>query len=213
MRCNFKIIFFVLLISGFFGESFFGEESLTPAVLPNGDIGPLKEVIQKMNTLKRFKANVSVNEGEVFARGSLSYQDGNIHVKFNDGRVIAADKSSLIVYDPISKVAGKQDLDQEEPLTDMSWILKEFRATKIDVERREISMDANHAENALQEIRLGWTKDYYVKHISMRYKKKETWVTVALSDVTVVSNLSAGLFSWRPPAESRTVTNPLNKKN
>ena len=176
-------------------------------------ISVIKQVIDSMNNLGSFKADLSINHAGTMARGKLSYQDGKIHLKLSDGRVIAADGKELVVYNPVSMVAGRQSLDEEEKSLGLNWLLSGYGTQQYDQSKSSVVMKALDSRREIQDVQLEWNEKFYIKTISYKTLEKEEWTVLTFANITSVNNLSAGLFSWRPPAESRTVLNPLNTKN
>ena len=71
----------------------------------------VRKVVSRMYGLRSFQAGISISSsGGGFTRGTLSYQSGKFHLALSDGRVIASNKKALIVYNPSTRVAGKQDM-------------------------------------------------------------------------------------------------------
>jgi len=169
----------------------------------------VRRVVAKMRSLSSFQAKVTINTSEGGGlSGTLHYQNGKTHFKLRDGRVIASDGHFLTVYSPSSSVAGKQEMYSSGG--GLGWLLSGFESKVIGHSAR---LKALKPDRSVQEVRLIWHPDFTLSKISFRRKKSEGWTTIIFNSITPIKNISPTMFSWRPPAGSRTVENPLNQKN
>ena len=83
----------------------------------------IRSVVSKMSSLGSFRATVTIGSGGGGTRGVLSYSGGKVHLKLSDGRVIASNGRTVIVYNPGSRVAGKQPVGGGGGL---GWLLEGF---------------------------------------------------------------------------------------
>ena len=168
----------------------------------------IRAVVAKMNSLTSFRATVQIGQGNGLASGQLSYQGGKVHLQMSDGRVVAGNGRSMVVYSPASRTAGKQPMAGGGG--GLGWILSgyEWRVGSGNASGQAINSNATN-----QEVRIVWGRDYILRRLSVKRKDSDSWFTIALSNVRPVGGFPAGLFSYSPPAGSRTVENPLNERN
>ncbi len=181
---------------------------LGPLLVAQED-SPVAKVVARMNSLDGFRADVGITSSEGgIIRGALSYQGGKMHLALSDGRVIAANGRHLIVYSPSTGVAGKQDMGAGGG--GLGWLLSGFE-TKVRGNAAELT--ALDPDRGVQKVHLRWSGDYTLQQISIRRKGSEGFLTIQISNLRSVKSFAANVFSWKPPAGSRTVENPLNQKN
>lgn len=161
-----------------------------------------------MNSLRSFRANVTIGSGGGGMSGTLSYQGGNFHFQMGDGRVIASNGNRMVVYSPATRVAGKQTAGGASG--GLGWILSGFEYRVSGSEAVGRALDPN---NKIREIKVAWAPDFTLRRLSIRNADSDAWFTISLSNVRAVSGFSASLFSYRPPAGARTVENPLDQSN
>ena len=166
------------------------------------------KVVARMSALGGFRADVSITGSAGFVRGALSYQGGKMHLALSDGRVIAANGRFLIVYSPSTGVAGKQDMAPGSG--GLGWLLTGFD-TKVRGSAAELT--ATDPSRGVQKVLLRWTADHTLQQISIKRGGSDTFLTIQLSNVRPVKSFAANVFSWKPPAGSRTVENPRNQRN
>lgn len=172
--------------------------------------GALQSVVGRMNSLGAFRAAISITTGDGFIRGTMSFQGGKFHMAMSDGRVIASNGREVTVYSPATGTAGKQSIFGGGGL---GWILKGFKAK---VSGSSAHLTAEDANSRIAEVRLKWNADFTLTQISILPRSKadsSDWTTIAISDIRAVEGFPSSLFSWHPPAGSRTVENPLNQSN
>ena len=168
----------------------------------------VRAVVARMAGLTSFRATISMGSGSATLSGELSYQSGRVHLRLGDGRVIAGNGRSLVVYNPGSHTAGKQPMGGASG--GLGWLLSgfEYRVSGTQAIGRAID-----SSQSIQEVRVVWGNNSTLRRLSIRRADSESWYTIALSNVRPVAGFPAGLFSYSPPAGSRTVENPLNNRN
>ncbi len=173
----------------------------TPALYSQSAPREVQAVVQKMASLGSFRANVSIGG----ASGVLSYSRGKFHLKLGDGRVIASNGRTVVVYNPASRVAGKQPVGGGGGL---GWLLSgfDYRVAGNQATGRAINGSAR-----VSEVKIAWSSEYVLTKLSMKRQDSDSWFTITLRNVRPVTGFPAALFSYKPPAGSRTVENPLNR--
>jgi len=161
----------------------------------------LQTVIQKLQS-STFQGNLTIETKNRTITGKIYYQHGNIHFKLNDGRIIASNSKNIIVYDPDTRVAGKQDKTMGGGL---NWILG--YPYKIEGNRAKIEPPN---QKPYQKIFIRWDSNYFP--VLIQFINDEDTITYKFSNITFLNNISSSLFSYKPPAGSRSVENPLNQK-
>ncbi len=149
-----------------------------------------------------FYANFNLEWDNQTITGKIYYQNTNIHIKLNDGRIIASNLKNIIVYDPQTKVSGKQDKISGGGL---EWVLKypyELEGNKA------IILPDN--ENPYKKIIIIWNQDFFPTTI--QFISEKITITYRFSNIVFLNNISSNYFSYKPPAGSRSVENPLNIK-
>ncbi len=167
----------------------------------------IRSVVSKMSSLGSFRATVTLGSGSGGTRGVLSYSGGKVHLKLSDGRVIASNGRSVVVYNPASRVAGKQPVGGGGGI---GWLLSGFEYRVAGNQATGRSTDPG---SRLSEVKVVWGDGYILRKLSMRSRENDSWFTISLSNVRSVAGFPAALFSYKPPAGSRTVENPLNEIN
>jgi outer membrane lipoprotein-sorting protein len=178
-----------------------------PAVVSAQAPPEIRSVVSKMSSMGSFRASVTLGSGGAGAQGVLSYSGGKVHLKLGDGRVIASNGRTVIVYNPGSRVAGKQPVGGGGGL---GWLLEgfEYRVTGNQATGRALNPGARIAE-----VKVAWGDGFVLRRLSMRNADSDSWFTITLSNIRPVAGFPAALFSFKPPAGSRTVENPLNEIN
>ncbi|MEQ9364334.1 MAG: hypothetical protein RIF32_08835 [Leptospirales bacterium] len=167
----------------------------------------IRSVVSKMSSLGSFRATVTLGSGSGGTRGVLSYSGGKVHLKLSDGRVIASNGRTVIVYNPASRVAGKQPVGGGGGI---GWLLTGF---EYRVAGNQATGRAIDPGSRLSEVKVVWGDGYVLRKLSMRNRESDSWFVISLSNVRSVAGFPAALFSYKPPAGSRTVENPLNEIN
>ncbi len=172
---------------------------------PNPDV---QAVVSRMRSLSGFKASISISTSGGALRGNLSYSNGRVHLSLSDGRVIASTGRELVVYNPSTTVAGKQLMAPGGG--GLGWLLTGF---KTKVVGNSAYLEAENPAANIQEVRLKWGAEHTLEQLSIRHKSSGDWTTITLSNLRRVDAFPVSLFSYDPPAGSRTVENPLNQSN
>lgn len=167
----------------------------------------IRSVVSKMSSLGSFRATVTIGSGGGGARGVLSYSGGKVHLKLGDGRVIASNGRTVIVYNPASRVAGKQPVGGGGGI---GWLLSGF---EYRVAGNSATGRATSPGSRIAEVKVSWNDKFILRKLSMRNRDSDSWFSISLSNVRAVAGFPAALFSYKPPAGSRTVENPLNEIN
>ncbi len=184
-------------------------------LLPFSDIcaqeapAPVRRLVYKLKNLKSFRAQLSLSSKEQVLSGTLSYQEGSLHLRLDDGRVIAANAIYTIVYNPQTGVAGKQ-LVEEKLTGGLEWLLKGFSYELLSSSKAIAR--ALHPRSYIQGLSLEWDEQYLLKKLVLLRSNQKQWFALSLFDVRELTAFSPSLFSYRPPTGSRTVENVLNRK-
>lgn len=166
-------------------------------------------VVAKWNSIGGFKANITVSRNNQKYGGVLSYQSGKMHFEFSDGRIVASTGRTLTAYSPVSRVAARQDLIPSGG-GGLGWILTGYSR---EVSGKTAKLKAESPATHIQEIRLAWGDDLILNKISFRSKGSEDFTTIMISNLRRVAGFPSNLFSYKAPAGSRTVENPLHQRN
>ncbi len=186
---------------------------LAVTAIAGQEVSPeVASVLQKLNSMRSFKATVSIEQpAGGTARGELSYQHGKIHIKLNDGRVIASNGRQLIVFSPDTGVGGKQDLDPEATIVGgPGWLTHGFTTQVVG---NSAHLKAINENAFIEEVKLSWVKEFQLTTLSIKNKNADGWLKISLSNIRNVESFPPGLFSYKPPPGTRTVENPLNQSN
>lgn len=183
----FLFILFNLIIFLFFNSNIFADS--------------LESVINKFES-SNFHANFILQKEDMILNGKIYYQNGNIHIKLNDGRIIASNYKNILVYDPTTKVLGKQDKTSGGGL---SWVLK----FPYHIEGNKAIIEPPDGK-PYSKITIIWNNDLFPTQIL--FQKEKSSFSFKFSNIAYVNNLPSNYFSYKPPAGSRTVENPLNLK-
>lgn len=139
-------------------------------------------------------------------RGVLSYQRGRFNLRLSDGRVVASNGNQLIVYSPETGVVGKQDLTSGGGA---GWLLSGFQYTETGNSATGVPVGGSR----ISKVRVTWDQDRQFRSVAIQRSGSEKWMKISLSGVRKVDSFPASIFSYKPPAGSRTVENPLNMSN
>jgi len=203
-RARLRVSLSLLLSSTLAGMfAFFATFVVFPGELAAQAPDQVRRVVAKVNSLGSFKARVSLGG----VSGNLSYQRGRFHLALSDGRVIASNGKTMVVYNPATRVAGKQPVSGSGG--GLGWILGEgyeWRVRGSEAFGAAVSGGANY-----EQVRIGWDDEYMLRKLAVKKSAESEWYTITVSNVRQVSGFSASLFSYSPPAGSRTVENPLDQ--
>ena len=181
---------------------------LVPAGLTANAPPQVRAVVAKMASLRVFRANVRFGTGGGMTSGVLSFQHGKTHFKLGDGRVMAGNGRYLTVYSPATGVAGKQTMGLGGG--GLGWVLSGF---DYRVAGNQAVGKATNPDAKVQEVRIRWGAGNMLRQLSVKHKGSDSWFTIAISNVRTVGGFPASLFSYKPPAGSRTVENPMDQRN
>jgi len=165
-------------------------------------------VVSKLQSMGGFRARITISSSGGALSGTLSYSGGKVHLALSDGRIIASTGRVLTVYNPGAQVAGKQNMAPGGG--GLGWLLTGFR-TKVT--GNTAHLEAENPTSNVQEVRLRWRENHILEQISVRNRDSKEWLTITLSNLRQVDGFPISLFSYDPPAGSRTVENPLNQSN
>jgi outer membrane lipoprotein-sorting protein len=165
-------------------------------------------VVSRMRGMTGFRANISISSSGGALRGVLSFSGGKTHLALSDGRIIASTGRELVVYNPSSGVAGKQLMVPGGG--GLGWLLTGFRTR---VSGNTAQLEAESPTSNIQEVRLRWKEGHVLEQLNIKNKNSNDWLSITLSNVRAVDGFPVSLFSYDPPAGSRTVENPLNQSN
>lgn len=172
------------------------------------DRGEVAAVVARWNSIRSFKSNITIQYGDSSQRGTLSFSNGKTFLQMSDGRVIAANGRTMMVYSPSTQVAGKQDMVPGGG--GLGWILNGY-TPRVSGNSAVLAADSPTAR--IMEVKLRWSDDKVLRSISFRGKDSTTFTTIQIHDIKLVSSFPATIFNYRPPSGSRTVENPLNQRN
>lgn len=165
-------------------------------------------VVSRMRGMTGFRANISISSSGGALRGVLSFSGGKTHLALSDGRIIASTGRELVVYNPSSGVAGKQLMVPGGG--GLGWLLTGFRTR---VSGNTAQLESENPTSNIQEVRLRWKEGHLLEQLNIKHKNSNDWLSITLSNVRAVDGFPVSLFSYDPPAGSRTVENPLNQSN
>ncbi len=129
-------------------------------------------------------------------------------MKLTNGGVVAADGVNMIFYDPATGVAGKQPLG-EESSSGLTWLLSGFA---YQVTTNEAVGRALDAGRKIVAVRLAWDSNFQLQQFGFRLRNSTNWFDIKIYDLRPLTGISPTLFSYKPPAGSRTVENPLSRR-
>ncbi len=164
----------------------------------------LSSVLAKLNTVESLRASITIN-GTL--TGTLSYKNPyQLHVRWNDGRILSSNGKVLWFYNPDSGISGRQDLKGVSGglaglfsgYETVTLSGRTFRLLSNDKKMNEIIFIVN--ENDMPRL------------IKMKKKDSEDVTEIALSGIATNLGLGTGLFNFQPPTSSQIVENPLNQK-
>ena len=182
---------------------------LFPFSVAHSQSSVVNQVVSRWNSLGSFKANISISSGNSQGlSGTLSYQKGKIHISLSGGRVIASTGRELVVFNPSTGVAGKQELVPSGG--GLGWLLSP--AYKVNASGNSAHLVSEGPEQHFSEVRLNWGDDFILRQLSMKSKDRD-WLIIKISNIRMVESFPSNLFSYKAPAGSRTVENPLNQRN
>lgn len=162
-------------------------------------------VIARMNDLKSFRAGVNITSGQSFWSGTLTFDSGRMHLALNDKRIITADKKFLYVFDPTSRVVGKQALGGTT--AGLEWLLKGYLTR---VKGNSATLTAETGAARYREVQLTWNDDKILQKLSIRPKNSENWTTVVINDLQQVGGFPDSMFTYQAPRGVRVILNPLS---
>lgn len=161
----------------------------------------LDSVINKFQS-STFKANFVIESDNFHQKGTLYYQRGQIHIRLSDGNVVASNLKQIIVYDSDTRVAGKQEKALGGGL---GWVLSYPRR----IEGNKAFIEPTN--KVYEKIIIQWNDDLFPIYIAF-IKNSDSKIVYKFSNIVYLSNISLQYFSYKPPAGSRSVDNPLNLK-
>jgi len=166
------------------------------------DSGTLKSKISGIYS--SFSANFSyTNGGGSVSTGKIYYRyPGNIHVRFSDGRVIAANGIYVWLFNPGNMVCAKQTLGGTG-----GGILGLIRG---DYTMRQVK-DRFIYESETERIKqvIVDTNNSMIKNL--RISIGEQVYNFSFSNVVIGGNAPASYFTYKPPTDAQLVENPLNR--
>lgn len=184
----------------------------TPSFADEEAMSVLRRVVQQWNASRSFRAKIIISSGPNAIEGSLSYQNGRIYLGLSDGRVISSNGSQMIVYDPATHVAGQQDMKTDGPLAGgLKWLLSPVYEARLS--GNSVRLKAEKPTAGIQEVNISYNEQFLLRKLSYRKDANGDWVTISIENIQTVEGFPSNLFSFQPPAGSRTVTNPLNQSN
>ncbi|MCB1172590.1 MAG: outer membrane lipoprotein carrier protein LolA [Leptospiraceae bacterium] len=165
-------------------------------------------VVNKMASLRVFRATVSFGTGGGMTSGVLSYQNGKTHFKLSDGRVVAGNGRNMVVYSPATGTAGKQSMVGGGG--GLGWLLSgfEWRVGGNAATGKAVDPGAK-----VQEVQIVWGANNILRSLKVKRAGSEAPFRITLSNVRTAGGFPASLFSYKPPSGSRTVENPLDQRN
>ncbi|EQA44473.1 hypothetical protein LEP1GSC050_2936 [Leptospira broomii serovar Hurstbridge str. 5399] len=174
------------------------------SILPDPGRDRLNALIGKMNEISSFRASITINNE---LSGTLSYKKPNqLHVKFSDGRVIAANGRFLWFYSPSRGIVGKQDLKG------MSGGIGGLLSGYEEVTPVGGSLRLKSPNRTYEEIVVTLGPDNTPRSLRMKHKGSGEYTSIAFSGVQTNVGLSASLFNFGAPSNAQIVENPLNER-
>ncbi|MCU0825517.1 MAG: outer membrane lipoprotein carrier protein LolA [Leptospira sp.] len=163
----------------------------------------LNAVIGKLNSLESFRATITINGSMT---GVLSYKNPyQLHVRFNDGRILSSNGKVLWFYNPDSSIAGKQDLKGVSG--GIGGLLSGYESVTVSGKTFRLTSPSKR----YSEIILVVSDNDLPRVIKMK-KADEEITEVTFSGIATNIGLGTGLFNFQPPTSSQIVENPLNQK-
>ncbi|EQA34775.1 hypothetical protein LEP1GSC047_1871 [Leptospira inadai serovar Lyme str. 10] len=174
------------------------------SILPDPGRDRLSALIGKMSEISSFRASITINNE---LSGTLSYKKPNqLHVKFSDGRVIAANGRFLWFYSPSRGIVGKQDLKG------MSGGIGGLLSGYEEVTPVGGSLRLKSPNRTYEEIVVTLGPDNTPRSLRMKHKGSGEYTSIAFSGVQTNVGLSASLFNFGAPSNAQIVENPLNER-
>jgi len=163
----------------------------------------LNAVISKLNSLDTFRATVTINGG---LTGVLSYKNPyQLHVRWNDGRIISANGKILWFYSPDSSLSGKQDLKGASG--GLGGLLGGYENVTVSGKTFRLTSPTKK----ISEIILIVSDNDLPRVIKMKRDDEEV-TEISFSGIATNIGLGTSLFNFQPPTNSQIVENPLNQK-
>ncbi|TGK11405.1 outer membrane lipoprotein carrier protein LolA [Leptospira fletcheri] len=164
----------------------------------------LNALIGKMSEISSFRASITVNNE---LSGTLSYKKPNqLHVKFSDGRVIAANGRFLWFYSPSRGIVGKQDLKG------LSGGIAGLLSGYEEVTPVGGSLRLKSPTKTYEEIVVTLGSDNTPRSLRMKHRGSGEYTSISFSGVQTNVGLAASLFNFGAPANAQIVENPLNER-
>ncbi|TGK17925.1 outer membrane lipoprotein carrier protein LolA [Leptospira fluminis] len=174
------------------------------SILPDPGKDRLNALIGKMSEISSFRASITVNNE---LSGTLSYKKPNqLHVKFSDGRVIAANGRFLWFYSPSRGIVGKQDLKG------MSGGIAGLLSGYEEVTPVGGSLRLKSPTKTYEEIVVTLGSDNTPRSLRMKHRGSGEYTSISFSGVQTNVGLAASLFNFGAPANAQIVENPLNER-
>ncbi len=149
-----------------------------------------------------FTANFSVagSSGQALS-GKIYYQAPNkVHIKMSNGGIIASNGQYIVIYNPASGMAAKQDAGGTS-----GGILGLLRGYEGTVQgNRYIFRKPDTQEQIVVSVANNMLS-------SVQIRRETGTVTYSFSGVNVGAGISGSLFSYKPPTSVRVIENPLNR--
>ena len=88
-------------------------------------------LVQNMNKLSNFKANIKIQVNESNLSGVIQYDKGKTNLTLDNGNVLAVNNIHLVAYDSMTQVAGQQAVASQTKSRGLNWLLKGFTYTQL----------------------------------------------------------------------------------
>ena len=150
-----------------------------------------------------FSANFALTtSGGMVRSGKLYYQAPNkLHVKMSGGGVIATNGRQLVIYNPGSVVAAKQDVGGAS-----GGLFSTLRSYTGSIRGNSYVFTK---PGAYYEEIVVTVRGKMIASVRMRHEDQVQ--TFSFSNVKVGRGIKASLFSFRPPTSVRIIENPMNR--
>jgi len=174
--------------------------------------GKIKGLFTSFTANFSYSSTVGDKNGESvdLYTGKIYYQYPNkLNIQISDGRVIATNGKYLWVYNPDTKICGRQAV-KEENIGGLFYFLHGGYSVQEDNGRYIFQRPGS----ALGEVTLKVDGDI-LKSVQFKIKdnvnKIDTVINASFSNVVTDTNIKASLFNYKPDPDAQLIENPLNR--
>jgi len=169
------------------------------------DSGGLKSKVSGIYS--SFSANFSYSSGGgSVSTGKIFYRyPGNLHVRFSDGKVIAANGIHVWLFNPSTMICAKQTLAGSGGVGGGVLGLIRGDYTMRQVNNRFIyDSETERISQVIVD-----TNNSMIKNLRITIGDKV--YNFSFSNVVIGGNAPASYFTYKPPTDAQLVENPLNR--